>query len=170
MPTRNKLALKWVIVSIITLFGVSIHKEPITTNTCSNNPIFCQIVKNKPNIDRNYAMKLSNVIYYTAKLYDINPKRYAAILAQESGYKLNAINKVSMDYGMAQINFRTIAALGFDKNRLLTDIEYSIEAGAIVLSKIKKSHGNKEKDFWTRYNSSNVSKRELYAKLVSRYM
>jgi hypothetical protein len=166
-----RLILKGVIVVTIILIGVSVGNigyNPV--NQCLRNPIYCQIIKNDPKIDRVYAMKLSNVIYHVAKLYDIDSKRYAAILGQESLYKLGAINHKSKDYGMSQINLKTARSYGFDINRLTSDVEYSVRAGARVLADLKKSHSHKDKEFWTRYNSSKPAKREKYKKLVSRFM
>lgn len=149
------------------------QQKEVKLQFCDQNPIFCQIVKNNSKIDLNYAYRLSNVINKVATEMNINPKRYAAILAQESMYKLDAKNcwdNECHDYGIAQINKNTIKSFNFDKNKLLTDLEYSVKAGAIVLSDIKKIYGEKEEDFWTRYNASNPIKREKYKKLVTRYL
>jgi soluble lytic murein transglycosylase-like protein len=143
---------------------------------CKEHPIYCQIVKNKTNIDKNYAMELSNIIHNLARVYNIKPYRLAAILAHESGYKLDAINTKSLDYGISQINHKTIEAYGFDKERLLTDLEYSVKAGAMVLADFKRSFGHRELDYWCRYNVGTAPKHkiqdncEIYKTLVARYM
>jgi len=137
---------------------------------CGSNPIYCQIIKNSPKIDQGYALDLARYINEAAVEFNIKPYRLAAILAQESGYKLSSVNKNSNDYGIAQINHRTVAAFGLCKNKLLTDLSYSIKAGAMVLSDFKKRYGHKEENYWTRYNSSNPEKREEYKQLVSRYL
>lgn len=134
------------------------------------NPIFDQVVKNHPKIDRMYAREVANAIQKVAKEMGIKPERLAAILAQESRYTLNAVNKRSRDYGIAQINHKTIESFGFDKQRLLTDLEYSVKAGAIVLADFKRMYGKREKNYWTRYNSSNPDKRKKYEILVARYL
>jgi len=170
MPINNRLSLKWATVAIITLFGVSMHKEPILINKCFRNPIYCQIIKNNPTINKAYAFKLSNVIHYSAKLYDINPNLYTSILAQESMYKLRAVNTRSKDYGIAQINHNTIKAYGFSIDKLTSDVEYSVKAGARVLADFKRSYGHKEKSYWTRYNSSKPDKRIKYQQLVESFM
>ena len=59
---------------------------------CKKHPIYCQITKNKPSINKNYAMKLSNIIYKTHKKYNIPSRIFTAILMQESGYNLKASN------------------------------------------------------------------------------
>lgn len=102
---------------------------------------------------------------------------------QESAYKITAKNIrcgisistgskdcVIVDFGIGQINHTTIRNFKFDRTKLLSDLVYSIEASAIVLSDFKRMYGHKEKDFWTRYNSSTVSKRLIYKKMVSRYL
>jgi len=107
----------------------------------------------------------------------------AAILMQESSYNLSAKNKkcgfseetgkracIIQDYGVGQINYKTIEYLKLDKKRLTTDLSYSVDAAAKVLSNFKKMYGHKEIDFWTRYNSSNKNKRLVYKRLVERYM
>jgi len=140
---------------------------------CDKNPLMCQIVKNNPRIDLNYAYELSNIIYEKATKHNINPRRFAAILAQESMYRLDAKNckdGVCNDFGIAQINKKTIEAFGFDKQRLLKDLEYSIEAGVLVLADFKRMYGDKEQYWWTRYNASNPEKRKIYKQLVMRFL
>lgn len=142
-------------------------KEP---SICDQHPIYCQITKNKPKINKQYAMQLSNIIYKAAKKHQVKPSRLTAILAQESMYKLDAFNPKSKDYGIAQINHKTAENFNFDVEKLLTDLEYSVNAGAIVLADFKRMYGHKEDDFWTRYNSSKPEKREVYKQLVMRFL
>jgi soluble lytic murein transglycosylase-like protein len=106
---------------------------------------------------------------YTTR-YNIEPHIYTSILMQESGYDLAAANDKSKDYGISQINIRTIKAFGFDKKRLLTDLDYSIKAGAIVLSDFKRMYHKKEGDkYWSRYNTSKPSLRLVYKRKVARH-
>ena len=167
---------KYLIALFISLIGINYARPKeivVEKQFCDINSVFCQIVKNNPKIDLNYAYRLSNVINKVALEMDINPKRYAAILAQESMYKLDAKNcwdNVCHDYGIAQINKKTIEAFNFDKKRLMLDLEYSVKAGAIVLADFKRMYGEKEKDFWTRYNTSHPEKRQKYKQLVTRFL
>jgi soluble lytic murein transglycosylase-like protein len=167
---------KFLIITLLSVFisDIVAPKEKVAKKQfCDINAIFCQIVKNNPKIDLNYAYRLSNVINKVALEIGVNPKEYAAILAQESMYKLDAKNcwgNVCHDYGIAQINKKTIEAFKFDKKKLLTDLEYSVKAGAIVLADFKKMYGKKEVDFWTRYNASCPEKRQKYKQLVTRFL
>jgi len=54
------------------------------------HPIFNQIVKNSPKINKRYAMKLSNIIHKASTKFKIPAKIYTAILKQESNYSLKA--------------------------------------------------------------------------------
>ena len=140
---------------------------------CYKNPLMCQILKNNPKINLNYAYELSNIIYEKATKHNINPKKFAAILAQESMYRLDAKNckeGICNDFGIAQINKKTIETFGFDKQRLLKDLEYSVEAGVLVLADFKRMYGSKEEYWWTRYNTSNPEKRKVYKQLVKRFL
>ena len=143
--------------------------QPVSTLT-KGEVIYYKILKNKPTIDKTYARKLATVIAVKTSKYNINASKYTAILAQESGYRLNAVNHKSKDYGLSQINIKTAKAFNFDINRLLVDMEYSVEAGLIVLADFKKRYGHREDDYWSRYNSSNKQKRTMYKKLVVGYM
>ena len=71
---------------------------------------------------------------------------------------------------MSQIYYKTARALKFDIDKLTTDLEYSVDAGAIVLADFRKRYSHKEVDWWTRYNASSTSKRAVYKGLVERYL
>lgn len=157
-------------LTLLILLLVNNCKADIQQKDCEYNPTYCQIIKNSPKIDQGYALELAQHINEAAKEFGIKPHRLTAIIAQESRYKLDAVNYASKDYGIAQINHKTIKTFGFDKDKLLTDLSYSIKAGAIVLSDFKRMYGKKEEDYWTRYNSSDSTKREQYKQLVMRFM
>jgi len=77
--------------------------------------------------------------------------------------------KKCVDFGIGQINIRTIDAYGFILEKLLKDIEYSVLASAKVLSDFKYMYSRQENDWWTRYNASNPEKRQEYKALVMKY-
>ena len=172
---------------------LSILVIPTSTNAyrdfktkCERNPIYCQILKNNPKLDKAYAFKLSNVIILKSIKYDLNPRKLTAIFAQESMYKLDAKNcttgyevdsggiasnlsRVCTDFGIGQIHHKTAKLYKFEVSRLTSDMDYSVEAAAIVLSDFKKRYKHKEKDWWTRYNANNMSARNEYKRLVERF-
>lgn len=108
---------------------------------------------------------------------------------QESAYKMGAKgircgisittglkDCVAIDFGIGQINHTTIKGYKFNQKKLMTDLEYSVEAAAIVLSSFKPFEKKEPKTWVCRYN---VGTRDLakvktpcqnYLKLVARHM
>lgn len=162
-----------------TLLIVILLLIPNISNTYSIRPVeapsrefillYNQVYKANPSLDHNYVYRLSNSILRVSNKYDVKPSKLAAILAHESRYKLDAVNKLTKDYGIGQINIRTIKAFNFDKKRLLTDLYYSVDAAGLVLADFKRMYGKKEKNYYSRYNSSNPDTRLKYEQLVKRY-
>lgn len=79
-------------IRFILIFLVSFSAYAVD---CSKHPIYCQIINNKPKINKKYAMKLSNVIYKMHRKYHIPSRVFTAILMQESRYtlKINGCHK-----------------------------------------------------------------------------
>lgn len=120
---------------------------------CSVNDTFVQVKANNPRLSVEYAERLSKSICKSATRHGVPPMEYTAILMQESAYKLNAVNKRSNDYGIAQINEYNIRAWKMSKKRLLGDLEYSVDQGAFILSWFYKTYRMREPDTWLcRYN------------------
>ena len=136
----------------------------------ADDVVFRQIVKNRPDMDTKKAKQIAKQIEVVHKKYNIPKRIYAAILMQESRYKLGAINKSSNDFGISQINIRTAKAFGFCTKRLTTDLNYSIEAGAVVLADFYRMYGKKDSLWFTRYHHSKPSLRQKYLKDISRWM
>jgi hypothetical protein len=132
--------------------------------------VYRQIVNNKPNIDTEKAKMIAKYIDMAHKKYKIPKRVYAAILMQESSYKLSAVNRSSSDFGISQINKRTAKAFGFCTKRLTTDLKYSIDAGAIVLADFQRMYGKKDPLWFTRYHHSKPSLRKRYLQNISRWM
>jgi hypothetical protein len=117
-------------------------------------------------------------------MYNVPSEIFTAILRQESNYKLNRMTKISgidentgqvttviTDYGISMINFRNLKRYNFDYKKLLEDLEYSVEAGVLVLKNKKKRYGKRYPEtWWTFYHSPTKVLRERYKLLVERYM
>lgn len=125
--------------------------------------IYLQIIRNKPNIDQLYAERVARATEVSCRKWEIPCNVYTAILMQESTYRLDSINcqehptnnQVVMchDYGIAQVNNYSISKLSLDRIRLLYDLEYSIDAGARILSWFHKTYSDTEPtEWWSRYN------------------
>ena len=83
---------------------------------------------------------------------------------------------VYSDFGISQIHYKTIKRYNFDANLLISDLKYSVEAGAQVLRDFMKRFGNQDDpDWWTRYNCgyATTTKRatcQEYKTMVSRFL
>lgn len=158
---------KYWIKLLVLLFPVTLGAD---ISFCSLHQTYCKVVKNQPDIDRSYASRVATAIDKYSFIYGIDANLLIAIYAQESKYKLNMVNKRTLDYGISQINHNTARKFHLNKNKLLTDIDYSVEAGAIILADFKKRFSKREQDWWSRYNTSNPKLRKKYKNKVLRYM
>lgn len=152
--------------------------------------ILRQILKNNPRINQKYAHKLAKVIVSKSVKYKIPARTLTAILMQESAYNLSAKNitcgiKTSdsdketcivTDFGISQIHYKNIKRFGFNKKRLVTDLDYSVDSGAKVLATYSRYSKTEPKSWYSRYNCGVKSKSYLrdecilYKSRVDRYM
>lgn len=96
--------------------------------------------------------KVAKAITKYAKKYEIEREVLSCVLKVESGYRMNVVSK-TFDYGIAQINIRTIKAQNLDKRKLLTDLDYSLNVCAALLSSYKTIFKEDEVNDWVaRYN------------------
>ncbi len=109
------------------------------------------IVKLKPEINKAYAIELARSIDEHSKAYQIPSEAMVKLAYIESGFKLNAVNKRTLDYGVFQINIRNIKYYNLKKHDLLIDTDYSVRAGAMVFSYFYHRYGNL-KEAVKRYN------------------
>lgn len=93
--------------------------------------------------------------YEIASQYNLDPDLFIAIVEHESRWKVNAVNTKSRDYGLTQISYKNIEALGLSKERLLTDPEYALREGAKVLSYMHRRFKH-EPTWFCRYNVGTV--------------
>ena len=159
--------------------------------SCKKNPLFCQICKFKPNVNKEWAMKLSNLLFKYGKAYSIDPWRSLAIAMQESSLKNQSRkrkvliyydfcekNKCAKKYkyveglsdvGLFQFHVNTIIYNKINPLRLATDLEYTVEQHFLLLSKKQKQCQSLGKEAWACYHSKNKKYRDKYVKLVNRY-
>lgn len=142
-------------------------------NFTPQSHVYDQIKRNNPKLPEWYVLKLTSTIRSVTKKYNIPKRLFTAMLMQESGYKLKAKNCDSgtcTDFGVSQIHISSVRRYKLSVQKLTTDLEYSIEAGAKILHDFQEMYGKKEREYWTRYNSSNQSARNLYAKRVAQWL
>lgn len=96
--------------------------------------------------------ELSKYITNYSKLYKLEREVFSCVLFVESSYRMNVISDTD-DYGIGQINLKTIRGYNFDRLRLLTDVGYSVRAAAEVLSDFRRYFKQQEVNDWPgRYN------------------
>lgn len=121
--------------------------------SCSPSDIGKFVRELQPSMEHGASVRLSNAICDSAKKYGVPPEVLTSVLSVESRFKVRAYNKRTKDYGIAQINQRNIEQLGLEKSRLLKDLEYSVDSGALILSWFFKTYSNVEPEKWVcRYN------------------
>lgn len=104
--------------------------------------------------------------------YGLDPIQFKALLFVESSLDHKAVNPMTLDFGISQINYKTAEGYGIDTSRLLHDRAYSIERGAFILSEFMKRYKAKEPGRWVcRYNlGTRTTFTPKQAKLCSEYL
>ena len=73
-----------------------------------------------------------------ADKYGVDAKLLTAVFYVESNFNHTAVNPLTLDYGIGQINWKTAAHYNIDTSRMIKDRAYSIDRSAFVLSTFKK--------------------------------
>lgn len=136
------------------------------------------IVRLQPIYSKNKerAHLVATAIVESSKNNDIDSEIYLAILFKESSLLTDPQNclkeakSCTGDYGMSQVNYRTWGkVLNIDKAKMLTDVAYSIEVGARVLSYYKR-YENKDSIWYARYHSKTPRLKKMYAHQLHKIM
>lgn len=93
-----------------------------------------QIIKNKPNINRDLAHRIATASKMAAVKYKIPTRFILAIAFIESSYNPRAYNRVTKDYGLMQISKWHVERSNLSKVKLLVDLKYNVEHGARIFS------------------------------------
>ena len=110
------------------------------------------------------------VAFEIAKKYNVDPYLVLSIINVESTGCKYKVNKTSGDYGCMQVNQANIDKLGLDKHKLVHNDAYAIEAGVVILHKMKLRYADTEKLSWVcRYNVGTGKLRGRRAKLCTMY-
>lgn len=118
--------------------------------------------------------EISTVTVRYAEKYNVNQHLMLAIFMTESslGRHVKGIHGGRLlDYGWGQINVHNVKRLGLDKDKLLTDMEYSIRESVKFMQGVQKGFSKKESSyFWSRYHSYTPHLRDKYEKRVLRWL
>lgn len=140
------------------------------------------ILTKEMKINKQKSERLSTIIAFAAKKYDIDPRIIIAIIKVESNFKQNAINLTSCertkqdkcgDYSIAQINYETwsksfpkMGRKALDLHRLKTDETYAIFRMAEILSILKAQYASTDNVWFARYHSSTPVHKTRYTKAL----
>jgi hypothetical protein len=183
----------FVILLSLLVSCASFAKEQTHTpsKSCIKHPLYCRILAWRPKIDKNWAMKFSNLLHYYGKKHDMDPWRSLSIAMQESSLrKIHRKEKVIIfldncskqackktyrvvngftDLSLFQFHIDTILNHGMDPLKLNEDMAYVIQQHYILLKKKQAQCKHLKEEAWSCYHSKTPSHRKRYVKLVNRY-
>ena len=109
------------------------------------NVILVQVMLLRPDFSYDQSHEMAKSISSACIKHKITRCRvFTGILSVESGLRINAVNKRSKDYGIGQVNEWHIKRSKLDKQRLLTDLEYSVNQAAKIYVWFEKTYPIKE--------------------------
>lgn len=114
--------------------GVEI-KHSITVFRTETQKLYAgvdQVQSNRPNLDRSKAFAVAVSANRAARKFKIPLNIVLAIAYVESGYDVSAVNSSSNDYGIMQVNAWHLKRSKLDKQKLLTDMDYSFYHGVRI--------------------------------------
>lgn len=182
----RKSDLKLILITSIFLAIAFICFEAKAESSCDQNPVYCTLAKNRPDMDRLTLQRIATLFNQFAHKYGQDPVISVAIGMQETGLKqINRKKNIIVfnpngitwkvergvtDVCMFQFHVDTIVDQGIDPIMLKNDVAYCVEQH-FRLMKIKRGMcSNLGDDSWTCYHSKTPKYREVYKKLVARYI
>lgn len=129
------------------------------------------LLKLQPKLQNSQQLALA--IEKQATKHSIDWKLITAIMFQESSLRLDPQNCLAKskrcqgDYGIGQVRYSVWKTeLNLDKERMLTDLDYSVKVSVKVLADYKRRYSKKEANWYTRYHSGTPEHRANYAKKI----
>jgi soluble lytic murein transglycosylase-like protein len=146
--------------------GLVMLPNKAITQQCDSSPVLTleqvKLIKQIEQVIKDFEIKTRKKIktdkldkavriYNAAVKHGINPLTLTSIVAHESGFNIKAVNPKTKDYGLTQINIYNIKARGLSSVKLTSNIDYSLETGALILAEFKAQY-SKEQNWVCRYN------------------
>lgn len=113
--------------------------------------------------NRDKAVEIVLTTHAISAIRGVPSKIILNLMRIESGYRLGAINKRTGDAGILQVN---VKVHNVDKQRLLTDLVYSVDEGVKILRWFKSKY---KKHYVARYNCG-VKKSCIHYPATRRYV
>lgn len=163
----------------------------VSTLTCTDNRLYCHILQLRPNIDKEWAYKFSNLLYKYAKKFKMDPMRSLAIAMQETSLKnqhrtrkvlvfydqcnkdkcIKAYREVegASDLSVFQFHVNTIKEFNIDPIQLNYSLEYAVKTHFELL-KYKEEHcAFLKENAWACYHSKTPKYQKQYIEMVNRW-
>lgn len=148
----------------------------------------------QPNNSEEQSLQLAESVLKYSKEINIDWRLFVSIMYQESSllidpqhclkkelhpqlvrrkihnkWKTMALKTKCADYGIAQINFKTWGEeLALNKEKLLTDIDYSVKAASKILFYYKHRYAKRDKRWHLRYHSGTISHKNEYEGFIQK--
>lgn len=99
------------------------------------------ILKLSPRLDRSVAKTYSDLIMFESKWYNLDPLLVSSYITVESGWKHDAINRKTNDYGLMQVHVSSKSAPRFyGEEKQLLKPRVNIREGCRILAMWKRFH------------------------------
>lgn len=118
------------------LMAPAIFPEGLKLNAPEENREEQLETQKKPKMLLPNESQLAGLIASAASKHDLESSRLSCIFKIESNYQMGVVSD-TQDFGIGQINEVTIEWLKLDKELLLTDSTYAIEATAKLLKQLQ---------------------------------
>ena len=106
----------------------------LSSTSWASDALRFQIEKNKPGLQSEYVDTMISAATIACDKYGIPVNIIMAIAFVESSYILDAVNGKSNDFGIMQVNQWHVDRSELDKQKLLTDMDYSFYHGVRIFS------------------------------------
>lgn len=135
--------MKIVIYAIILLCAIESNTQVVIRHQVVNDKILNSVYRLSPKIAKDSAYKIASAVerITSSNSCNIPWQILISIAFNESSFNISAINKKTLDYGIAQISIKNIKRMGLNTSRLLSDPEYSMHISCKLLMYNKKYKG-----------------------------
>lgn len=132
------------------------------------------IKKLTPSVKESNASVIAKLIHEYAVKHQVDWRPIVAIFKQESNFDLEAVNYVSRDFGIGQLNYKTILNRKVSLARLLTEYPYAIEETFLIIAELCMTYDRIDRKAgrycYTRYHSFVPSIRDKYREALKKHL
>lgn len=193
MECMNTKHGSYIFIGLLLLMSTPTYSDSIewSSLSCHKNPIFCHVLTLRPNIDKTWAYKFSNLLYKYGKKFKMDPMRSLAIAMQETSLKnqhrsrnvlvffdncdkehcVKAYKEIKgfSDLGIFQFHVKTIKHFHINPIKLNESLEYTVSTHFELLKHKQKQCEHLKENAWACYHSKTAKYRNKYISMVNRW-